>query len=161
MSATFSPNTNCIVSVNYCLNCAPTGHPIMKLCSVTIDFESSCDSVEIDGSFWDQARIAMLKEGASVCGAIGPCPQRQSVDIYQAQCWKLEPDWEEEMVYIVPCDEEPGECFRPYELCYENGELVITAGTPSVTDEGECGTESIIIAPPPYDIFLDCFNSCY
>lgn len=36
--------------------------------------------------------------------------------------------------------------------------MTITAGTPSVSDEGECGTESII-APPPYDIYREILMS--
>ncbi len=92
---------------------------------------------------------------------VGPCPQRVAIDIYQASCWKLENDLENQMVHIVPCDEEPGMCLREYEVCYNGGTLTITIGDTSVIEEGECGTENIIIAPYPYDLFLDCFNSCY
>jgi len=88
-STTFS-NGSCTLTVNFCLDCAPTGHPVMSICSITVP--NSCSSVNVNASLWNLARNEMLVKAVSVCGGVGPCPQRVAIDIYQAQCWQLEND---------------------------------------------------------------------
>ncbi len=116
-TATYVYNSSCSITINFCLDCSPTGHPIMKLCSITIPYNSNCYNIPIDPTFWNNIRNEMLIKAALVCGTFGPCPQRIAADIYQATCWKLENDWELGMVHIVPCDEEPGSCMQEYEVC--------------------------------------------
>lgn len=159
-STTYSIDSSCVITINYCLDCAPTGHPVMKLCNIIVPTDI-CDTLVIDANFWDAVKEEMLISAVNICGGIGPCPTRVAIDIYQASCWQLVNDWENEMVHIVPCDEEPGECMQEFEVCFNGGNLEITPGIPEVIEEGECGYESIIIAPYPYSLFEGCFNSCY
>jgi len=153
--------SGCVVDINYCLFCQPTGHPILELCSVTL-YTGSCTNINVDFNFWNLIRTEMIKHGVTNCGNVGPCPERVTMDIYQATCLKLVNDWDNGMVHIVSCDLEPGKCIQEYEVCYVGLQLQITKiGNAVVIEEGECDTEEVIILPPPYNLFQGCFSSCY
>jgi hypothetical protein len=153
------PATSCTITVNYCLLCSPTGNPVVRLCSIEVPHISACNNLILNSGLWDMIRTQTLKDAVNYCTGIPPCPTRKTMELYQADCFKLENDYINGRVLILPCDAEPGECYQEYEICWESGNLNISkVGTPILTDEGDCGPEFIEIDPD--DLFEGCFSTC-
>jgi hypothetical protein len=152
--------TSCTITVNYCAFCAPTGNPIVKLCSITIPHDNDCKNLNLTNFEWNKIKEAMVSDAANSCIGIPPCPTQITTEVYQAECYRLENDWINGMVWILPCESEAGECRQNYQVCWNGSTLqVIKHGHPVLIDEGDCLPDTIIIDPD--DLYENCFNTCY
>lgn len=113
---------NCTVTVNFCLDCSPTGHAIASLCNISLPY--TCMGLPIDHNFWIQARREMLKavgaQCASVYGEIPPCSTsvRPYIEIVTPACVKIYQDPNNMNYSIIgTCDAEAGQCSIEYEVC--------------------------------------------
>lgn len=120
--------TGCVAYVHYCFDCAPSGHPIAKICMVSIPRVSACSGILIDSQFWIDIRREMMKDLVTICsnawGSVPPCSTstRYSLEIVSTECMEvIDHPTDPGLLVLKPCDLEPGFCSKEYEVCWENG----------------------------------------
>lgn len=159
-SVNLNLGSGCVITIDYCMLCHPTGNPEANLCQVRIP--NTCVGLNIDLAFWTNVRNAMIADLALKCsysGGIGPCPQRTSFSVFQAFCMGIYPnDPQNPTGYIIkPCDGEAGVCYKQYEVCYQGLDLIVTTVNTQVTP---AGCDFMEFEFDPNDIPYYCFSAC-
>jgi hypothetical protein len=148
----------CFVTIHYCSYCHPTGHTEGKLCGVYIPV--TCGVITMDYAFWWKVREAMILDMATICeDEIGPCPERTSFSIEEGFCYGIYPNHPQNPTgyNIKPCEADPGQCYKEYEVCYEGTELIYTVVDTYIVP-GDCDVMEFDFDPndPPYYCFTFC-----
>jgi len=145
--------SGCIAYVHYCFDCSPTGHPMAKICMVSIPRVSACSGIVIDSQFWIDIRRAMMVDLNTICsnawGNIPPCSTstRYSMEIVSTECMEvIDHPTDPELIIIKPCDLEPGFCSKKYEVCWDNGAWLENTISTEFTP-GECDYTPIVLDP--------------
>jgi len=170
VSASFQftlPNGCGPITVNYCRDCSPTGHPIVKLCSVEIPYYiTQCQNLQLGYSFWDEVKRQTLLNMYVYCInlEILPCPQRTVVEFYNTNCMTVEADITSQFWNLVPCEQDAGICMQEWTLCWDynqpgEGKLVLERnGSAVIIEEGSCGFTEPILNSQTFS--YPCFNIC-
>jgi hypothetical protein len=150
------PGTSCTITVNFCTNCAPTGHTLIELCNIVVPYSSACE-ITLNPPFWTQLRNALAVNAIISCDlGTEPCPGRNQTIVSHGACMKLEFDDIAQEVTIEKCDQDPGVCETEIFVCWNNQYIPIPQSTSSTG--GECDSETPVIDPS--DKFTDCFFAC-
>jgi hypothetical protein len=116
-----------------------------------------------DQYFWTWVDGVILQDASNFhtfppCNA--PGPWSHTAEITSADCWGMEDDLENMVVKIVPCDADPGLCYKEYKYCWNGTELIKDFVRSELLQEGECDESQTPITPIMGNSY-PCWSSCW
>lgn len=155
--------SGCEYSITYCYFFLPSGTREVFICDITIDLTQSCSfsNFKLNSSFWVEAmRYVFIDQNIvdefDECTEVGE-PSNVLVNIRKAKCFKVVTDVILDIVKVVPCEEEPGDCVTYYKVCRDGINLIteILSGPTLTGSECNSGANIGILT-----LGGNCYNSC-
>ena len=162
--STFYPGTTCEMDIVFCYKQQFSGDRSFVICQVNFDATSCFGvNVEFDSQFWEFVDLEVIKKMDALF-PFDPCPfsggQTNLIsEITKANCMEVIDDFELEMSILVSCGTGSADCVTYYEVCRDNGELIISL-------ESGPYKQGFDVCPlpgeDPFTIGTDgCFSICY